>query len=85
MNKAQHYNEAVRLLVAARISQDLLAEDELAGTNAELVESRRQLIATTVATAQVHATLCAVAPLREHRSVRLPDEGPRMIEVGGER
>jgi hypothetical protein len=84
MDKAQHYNEAVRLLVAARILQDSLAEDELAGTSAEVIESRRQLIATTLATAQVHATLCAVAPLRDHRAIQWPLDGPRLIEVGGE-
>jgi hypothetical protein len=82
MDQAQHYNEALRLLVAARISQDSLAEDELAGVSQDIIDSRRQLVAATLATAQVHATLCAAAPRYERRPVVLDDRA-HLIEVQG--
>jgi hypothetical protein len=75
MDRTQHYNEAVRLLVAARISQDSLEDEQLNGLSDVAIANRWQLIATTIATAQVHATLCA-APLasRSH-----------LVEVAGVR
>jgi hypothetical protein len=83
MDRTQHYNEAVRLLVAARISQDSLATDELAGMTEAAIAARQQLIATTIATAQVHATLCA-APYGPRLPVRLDDRS-HLVEVAGVR
>jgi hypothetical protein len=59
MDRIEHYNEALRFLEAARISQEHLTDDELTGMSAVVIETRMRLIATTVATAQVHATLFA--------------------------
>jgi hypothetical protein len=83
MDRTQHYNEAVRLLVAARITQDNLDDADLAGMSDVAIANRWQLIATTIATAQVHATLCA-APLGARLPIRVDDRS-HLVEVAGVR
>jgi hypothetical protein len=82
MDRAQHYNEAMRLLVAARISQDSLSEDEIGGLSADVIEARLKFIETTLATAQVHATLCVATSRYDALPLRHDIDVPRLIEVG---
>jgi hypothetical protein len=82
MDRGQHYNEAMRLLVAARITQDALSEEEVAGLNTGVAQSRVKFIETTLATAQVHATLCVAASRYDLPPFRPDVVLPRLIEVG---
>lgn len=59
MDKIEHYNEAMRLLAAAQVAQNDFNEEQLTGMSTTVLDTHLRIIATTVATAQVHATLYA--------------------------